>query len=148
MGRDRAQRRALLSGLAASLFLHKRIQTTLAKAKEVQRFTEKLITKAKKKSPANIRSVSKVLPRGASKELFDVIAPKSLGRLGGYTRIMKVGQRRSDAAPMAYLELVDFPNEEVGKKEVKKDKKEEEKEKEKEAKPAEKVEAKASVKKD
>lgn len=119
LGRDSAQRKALLSGLAGSLFLHKRIQTTLAKAKEVTKFAEKLISKAKIKSVATIRSVNKVLSPAASRELFDVVAPKSLERRGGYTRIIKVGQRKSDAAPMAFLELVDFPKE-VSKKDTRK----------------------------
>ena len=108
LGRVRSQRRALLAGLASSLFLHKRIMTTLAKAKEVRPYAEKLITHARRKSLSQIRQVKKVIPRIAAKELFDVIAPGVVERRGGYLRIIKAGPRKSDAAPMAVVELVDF----------------------------------------
>lgn len=108
MGRVRSQRKALLASLASSLFMHKRIMTTLAKAREVRPYAERLITKARVKSAVQLRQVKKVLPRQASKELFDVVAPKVNERKGGYLRIIKAGQRNSDAAPMAVVELVDF----------------------------------------
>ena len=116
LGRVRSQRRALLAGLASSLFLHKRITTTLAKAKEVRPYAEKLITHAKRKSSSQIRQVKKVIPKVAAKELFDVIAPKVIERRGGYLRIIKAGPRKSDAAPMAVIELVDFREKKSGRK--------------------------------
>lgn len=124
LGRARSQRKALLAGLASSLFTHKRIMTTLAKAKEVRPYAERLITKARVKSAVQLRQVKKTLPRSAAKELFDVVAPKVNERKGGYLRIIKAGQRNSDAAPMAVVELVDFfTADRTSSKEGKKEKK-------------------------
>ena len=115
LGRERAQRKALLKSLASSLIIHKRIETTLPKAKEMRPYVEKLITKAREKTPAQLRLVKKNLPKQAVKELFDIVAPAFEGRTGGYLRIMKKSLRESDNAPMAIVELLGF------EKNVKKD---------------------------
>ncbi|MEA3272996.1 MAG: 50S ribosomal protein L17 [Patescibacteria group bacterium] len=123
LSREKTQRDALLSGLASSLFLNKRIATTLAKAKEVKPFAEKLITKAKINSPARIRLVNKKLSKQASKELFGVIAPICLKRKGGYVRIIRKSFRKSDGASMALVELVDSFEEKDSKKDLAQSKK-------------------------
>ncbi|MCI0619862.1 50S ribosomal protein L17 [Candidatus Wolfebacteria bacterium] len=107
-GRVRKQRTALLEGLARSLVLHGRIQTTEAKAKELRPFVEKLVTKAKSDSVATRRLVSARLggaPK-ATKKLVETIAPQYAKRPGGYTRITKLPVRKSDASPMAVIEFV------------------------------------------
>jgi large subunit ribosomal protein L17 len=108
-GRDKDQRDALLRSLALSLIVREKIKTTLPKAKELRPFVEKLVTKAKKQNDvARMRLiVSDLLNRKKeTKKLFEVIAPKYLDRAGGYTRIVKLGVRKSDGAEMAQIEFV------------------------------------------
>ena len=89
--------------------MHKRIETTVAKAKELRGYVEPLVTKAKDNTTHSRRDVFSYLQdKFATKELFDVIAPKVGNRPGGYTRIVRLGQRQGDAAEMAIMELVDF----------------------------------------
>ncbi len=109
LGRKYGHRAALLKNLSAALFMHKRIETTVAKAKELRGYAEPLITKAKDNTTHSRRDVFSYLQdKFAAKELFDVIAPKVGNRPGGYTRIVRLGQRQGDAAEMAIIELVDF----------------------------------------
>jgi large subunit ribosomal protein L17 len=109
LGRTSSHRKALLSNLACSLIMHKRITTTLAKAKALRRHIEPLITKAKQDDTHNRRTVfSYFKNKFAVSELFRVIAPKIASRPGGYTRIIKLPHRLGDAAEMAMIELVDF----------------------------------------
>jgi large subunit ribosomal protein L17 len=115
LGRKKAHREALLSNLACQLIEHKRIVTTLAKAKALRVYAEPLITKAKQNTTHQRRMVFSYLQdKEAIKELFDVISPKVGGRPGGYTRIIKLGARPGDNAEMGMIELVDF-NEVYGK---------------------------------
>ncbi|OCL27812.1 50S ribosomal protein L17 [Orenia metallireducens] len=108
LGRKSAPRKALFIGLANALFKNERIETTEAKAKEVRRIAEKLITKAKKGTQHDRRQVMSTLQdKDTVQVLFDEIAPRFAERQGGYTRILKVGPRRGDSAPMAILELVE-----------------------------------------
>lgn len=109
LGRTTAHRKALLSNLACSLIEHKRIVTTLAKAKSLRTYIEPMITKAKKDDTHNRRIVfSKLQCKDAVKELFGAISVKVADRPGGYTRIIKLAPRPGDAADMAMIELVDF----------------------------------------
>ncbi len=109
LGRKKKHREALLQNLAIALIEHKRINTTLAKAKALRVFIEPLITKAKDNSTHSRRMVFKRLNnKFAVTELFDVVAPKVGDRPGGYTRVIKMGFRQGDAAAMAMIELVDF----------------------------------------
>jgi large subunit ribosomal protein L17 len=109
LGRKVGHRRALLSNLACSLILHKRINTTLAKAKALRKYIEPLITKSKKDTTHSRRTVFSYLGnKEAVSELFRDIAPKVANRPGGYTRIIKLGNRLGDNAEMAMIELVDF----------------------------------------
>jgi len=109
LGRTSSHRKALLSNLACSLFLHKRISTTVAKAKALQRYVEPLITKSKSDNTHSRRVVFSYLQdKEAVKALFDIVAEKVSTRPGGYTRIIKTGQRLGDAAEMCIIELVDF----------------------------------------
>ena len=115
LGRKKAHRDALLSNLACNLIEHKRIVTTLAKAKALRIYVEPLITKSKKNETHQRRVVFSYLKdKEAVKELFDVISAKIAGRPGGYTRIIKLGTRPGDNAETAMIELVDF-NEIYGK---------------------------------
>lgn len=115
LGRKKAHREALLSNLAIQLIQHKRIVTTLAKAKALRVFVEPLITKGKDNTTHQRRVVFSYLQdKEAIKELFGTIAEKVGGRPGGYTRIIKLGIRPGDAAEKAMIELVDF-NEVYGK---------------------------------
>ena len=120
LGRKKAHREALLSNLASQLITHKRIVTTLAKAKALRTYVEPLITKTKKTENAaeishNHRIVFSYLQdKEAVKELFTVVGPKIASRPGGYTRIIKLGIRVGDNAEKALIELVDF-NEIYGK---------------------------------
>jgi large subunit ribosomal protein L17 len=122
LGRKKAHREALLSNLACQLISHKRIVTTLAKAKALRVFVEPLITKSKQNTTHQRRVVFSYLQdKEAITELFDVISAKIAGRPGGYTRIIKLGTRPGDNAELAMIELVDF-NEIYGKgKEEKKE---------------------------
>lgn len=109
LGRTASHRAALLISLTVSLLKHKRIKTTEAKAKEARTFIEKLITKAKKNDLHVRRQVMAVVnDKEVVKELFAEILPKIGERPGGYTRVVKLGNRIGDAAPMAILELVDY----------------------------------------
>ena len=108
LGRKAEHRKALLANQVCSLIKHQRIRTTLAKAKAVRPLAEKMVTLGKKGSIHARRTAFAVLrQKDAVKKLFDDIAPRSAERNGGYTRIVKLGQRKSDAAPIAYLEWVD-----------------------------------------
>lgn len=111
LGRSQAHRDALIANQAVSLIEHNRIKTTLAKAKAVRPFAEKLVTIAKKKTLHARRTALAILRHNedAVTKLFAEIAERSADRKGGYTRIIKLGQRKSDAAPMAFLEWVDGP---------------------------------------
>lgn len=120
LGRKKAHRVALLQNLASQLIVHKRIVTTLAKAKALRTYVEPLITKTKKNESAlqishNHRLVfAELQDKAAVKELFTVVGPKVSARPGGYTRILKLGIRPGDNAEKAMIELVDF-NEIYGK---------------------------------
>ena len=109
LGRTADHRKALLANLAISLIEHKRITTTLAKAKALKKYVEPLVTRAKNDSTNSRRVVFSYLQnKEAIKELFGPIAEKVGDRPGGYTRIIKLGTRLGDAAAMAFIELVDF----------------------------------------
>lgn len=105
-GRVKEQRKALMKSLASSLVLHKKIKTTETKAKELKRFIEPLITKAKTGDLARRRQVRKFLSDSLTARLFNEIAPSYKDRPGGYTRIIKLAPRESDGARMAQIELV------------------------------------------
>lgn len=109
LGRTSAHRKALLSGLASDLILHKRLITTLAKAKALRVYVEPLLTKSKDNTTHQRRVVFSYLEdKEAVKELFSVVSEKIATRPGGYTRIIKLGTRLGDAAEIAMIELVDF----------------------------------------
>lgn len=109
LGRTASHRGSMLSNMASSLILHKRITTTLAKAKALKKFVEPLITRSKVGDTNNRRVVFRYLQnKEAVKELFNVVAEKVGDRHGGYTRVIKLGTRQGDAAPIAFIELVDF----------------------------------------
>jgi large subunit ribosomal protein L17 len=109
LGRTVTHRKALLSNMASSLIISKRISTTVAKAKELRKFVEPLVTKSKSDSLNNRRTVFSYLQNKESvKELFDTIADKVADRPGGYTRILKTGTRIGDNADMCIIEFVDF----------------------------------------
>lgn len=107
--RDASHRKALLANLTCSLIEHRRIRTTLAKAKALRPVAEKLVTLAKRGDlHARRQAVAELHQQGAVKKLFDEIAPACKDRQGGYTRIIKLGQRATDSAPMAFIEWVDL----------------------------------------
>jgi large subunit ribosomal protein L17 len=109
LGRDSAHRKALYSNLAGSLIEHGRIRTTEAKAKAVKPFAEKMITLGKRGDlHARRQALAALRSNDVVHQLFADIAPRFIEREGGYTRIVKLGQRQGDAAEMVYLELVDF----------------------------------------
>ncbi|MFN9326455.1 MAG: 50S ribosomal protein L17 [Flavobacteriales bacterium] len=109
LGRKKAHRGALMSNLAISLIEHKRIETTLAKARALRRYVEPLITKSKEDTTHSRRVVfSELQNKEATAALFRDVAPKVARRPGGYVRIIKLGNRLGDAAEMAMIELVDF----------------------------------------
>ena len=109
LGRKSGHRKAMLANMATSLILHKRIQTTVAKAKALKMYVEPLITKSKDDSTHSRRTVFSYLKnKYAVTELFRTIAPKIADRPGGYTRVLKTGFRQGDGADMALIELVDF----------------------------------------
>jgi large subunit ribosomal protein L17 len=109
LGRDSAQRRALHAGLASALIEHGRIRTTEAKAKEVRPIVEDMITLGKRGDVAAHRqAVAFLRSKPVARKLFAEIAPRFADRPGGYTRVVKIGPRQGDSAPMAYLELVDY----------------------------------------
>lgn len=109
LGRTSSHRKALMANMACSLIEHKRINTTLAKARELRKYIEPLITKGKKDETHSRRMVFSYLQnKDAVKALFGEIATKVGDRPGGYTRIIKLGNRLGDAAEMCMIELVDF----------------------------------------
>ena len=111
LSRKTSHRKALMANLASALITHKKIKTTDAKAKELRRFVEPLITFAKKGDLHSRRQVLKKIPhKPIVKELFDNIAPECLNRNGGYTRIIKLGFRDNDCAPVSLIEFVDVIN--------------------------------------
>ena len=109
LGRTAEHRKALLANQVCSLIEHQRIKTTLAKAKAVRPLAEKMVTLGKRGSIHARRrtALATLRQKNAIKKLFDDIAPRSTERNGGYTRIVKLGQRKSDSAPMAFIEWVD-----------------------------------------
>ena len=109
LSRTASHRKAMLANMAISLIMHKRITTTLAKAKALKKYVEPLITRAKEDTTHSRRVVYSYLQnKYAIKELFGAVAEKVGDRPGGYTRIIKLGFRKGDAAPIAFIELVDF----------------------------------------
>ena len=109
LGRTASHRAAMLSNMAVSLIMHKRITTTLAKAKALKKYVEPLITKSKNDTTNSRRVVFSYLQdKYAVTELFQNVAEQVANRPGGYTRIIKLGLRPSDASEMAFIELVDF----------------------------------------
>ena len=109
LGRTASHRAAMLSNMAVSLIMHKRITTTVAKAKALKKYVEPLITKSKQDTTNSRRVVFSYLQdKYAITELFGAIAEKVADRPGGYTRIIKTGFRANDNAPMCFIELVDF----------------------------------------
>ena len=109
LGRTADHRQAMLANMAISLIMHKRITTTVAKAKALKKYVEPLITKAKEDSTNARRVVFSYLQnKYAIKELFGEVSAKVVDRPGGYTRIIKLGTRQGDAAPICFIELVDF----------------------------------------
>ena len=120
LGRTASHRSAMLANMAISLIMHKRITTTVAKAKALKKYVEPLITKAKEDSTNSRRVVFSYLQnKEAIKELFSTVAEKVGDRPGGYTRIIKLGARQGDAAQICFIELVDF-DPEMAKTETKK----------------------------
>lgn len=109
LGRTASHREAMLSNMAASLIISKRITTTLAKAKALRKFVEPLITKSKDDTTHSRRTAFSYLQnKVAAKELFDNISVKVMDRPGGYTRILKTGFRQGDSSDMCIIELVDY----------------------------------------
>lgn len=109
LGRTASHRKAMLSNMAASLIMHKRITTTVAKAKALRTYVEPLVTKSKEDITHNRRTVFSYLQnKEAVAELFREVAPKVANRPGGYTRIIRTGYRLGDNAEMCIIELVDF----------------------------------------
>ncbi len=120
LGRTASHRAAMLANMATSLIMHKRITTTVAKAKALKKYVEPLITKAKEDSTNSRRVVFSYLQnKEVIKELFSTVAEKVGDRPGGYTRIIKLGTRQGDAAQICFIELVDF-DPEMAKTETKK----------------------------
>ena len=108
LGRNSSHRSALLANLAISLINHKKIETTYTKAKELRKFVEKLVTKAKINDLNAQREIRKVIKnKEASKILFNEISPMFSEKNGGYTRIVKTGFRKGDAAPLAVIEFTE-----------------------------------------
>ncbi|MEA2113114.1 MAG: 50S ribosomal protein L17 [Patescibacteria group bacterium] len=105
-GREKGQRAALLKTLAVNLILKEKITTTEAKAKSARSFVEKLITKSKKNDLSAIKYLAKYLPEKARKKIVAEIGPRYQNRQGGYTRIIKLGPRKTDGAKMVVIELM------------------------------------------
>ena len=121
LGRTADHRRAMLANMAISLIMHKRITTTVAKAKALKKYVEPLITKAKEDTTNSRRVVFSYLQnKEAIKELFGEVSQKVGDRPGGYTRIIKLGTRQGDAAQICFIELVDFDPEMAKTPETKK----------------------------
>ena len=136
LGRTASHRRALLANMASALIIYKKIKTTTVKAKVLRSYIERLITKARRGDLHARRIVLKhIKHKNVVKELFEEIAPKYVERPGGYTRITKIGQRRSDSTEMALIELLGFEGLYKQKKEESdKERKNRKEKKEKEAK--------------
>ncbi len=114
LNRTSSHRLAMLRNMTNSLFLHEAIKTTLPKAKELRRVAEPLITLAKNPTVANRRlAFDRLRDRDIVTKLFNELGPRYQGRPGGYLRILKFGFRQGDAAPMAFVELMDRPNAEA-----------------------------------
>jgi len=147
LGRRTEHRLSLLRNLAMGLILHERIRTTLAKAKELRPFAERLITLGKRETLHARRRALSILPReDAVAKLFDKLSARFATRPGGYTRILRLAPRRGDGAPMALIELVDYvfaPSE--GRAKDKKEKGKEKKEGEKPAPEAKKEKSKPAA---
>lgn len=110
LGRNASHRKAMFRNMVTSLFEHERVQTTDAKAKELRRVAEKLITLGKRGDlHARRLALAYVRDKGVVAKLFEQISPRYAQRPGGYTRIIKVGERRGDGAPVSFLELVQEP---------------------------------------
>lgn len=108
LNRTSSHRRALFANMAVALITHEQIKTTLPKAKDLRRIADKLITLAKRGDLHSRRqAVAQLRDEAAVKKLFDVLGPRYEERPGGYTRVLKAGFRYGDAAPMAFIELVD-----------------------------------------
>jgi large subunit ribosomal protein L17 len=147
LGRKAEHRKALLANQVCSLIEHQRIKTTLAKAKVVRPLAERMVTLGKNGSiHARRTALAALRQKNAVKKLFADIAPRSAERNGGYTRIVKLGQRKSDSAPMAFIEWVDMA-EVVEEKPAEEKAKKKAKQKEIEAKPK-KTESEAAVPKE
>jgi large subunit ribosomal protein L17 len=141
LGRTASHRKATLTALATALLKHKRIKTTLAKAKETRGFVEKLITKAKKGDLHAHKQVMDVIKdKETVKELFAEIVSKIGDRPGGYTRVVKLGNRLGDAAQMAIIELVDYNDIITAKAEERKEEKDVKAKQKKEAEESEAIE--------
>ncbi|ARK10904.1 50S ribosomal protein L17 [Fibrivirga algicola] len=109
LSRTHSHRDAMLSNMAVSLIMHKRIETTVAKAKELRKYVEPILTRAKEDNNQNRKVVFQSLNhKEGMKELFGVVSDKIASRPGGYTRIIKLGNRKGDAAETCLIELVDF----------------------------------------
>lgn len=107
LGVTSSHKRAMLRNLATALFLHEKIETTLPKAKELVRYSEKLVTKAKPADLNAIRAINgEINDKEVVKKMFEVLVPRYKERKGGYTQILKVGMRRGDSAEMAIVRLV------------------------------------------
>lgn len=120
LGRTATHRSAMLANMASSLIIHKRIETTLAKAKALRSYVEPLLTKSKTDSVHSRRTVFSYLGnKDAAKELFREVSQKIADRPGGYTRILKTGTRLGDQAEMCIIELVDYNEVMTGEKEAK-----------------------------
>src|SRR5210317_1976733 len=112
LNRNSAHRKAMFRNMASAMFEHEIIKTTVAKAKELRRVAEPLITLAKEDSVAHRRlAFDRLRDKGSVGKLFDELGPRYVERPGGYLRIMKCGYRAGDKAPMAYVELVGRPRE-------------------------------------
>ena len=121
LGRTNTHRQAMLSNMASSLILHKRIATTVAKAKALRTYVEPLITRSKEDTTHSRRTVFSYLQdKKAVSELFREVSPKIMERPGGYTRILRTGFRKGDAAEMCIIELVDYNENMLATKESKK----------------------------
>ncbi len=108
LNRRAGQRKALVKNMVTSLFVHERITTTKAKALEIRRYAEKMVTRAKVDSVHNRREIAKTITQNdVLVKLFTVLGPRFVSRAGGYTRILKLGQRFGDAAEMVILEFVE-----------------------------------------
>lgn len=146
LGRKSAHRKALMSNMASSLILNKRIITTEAKAKALKSYVEPLITKSKEDTTHSRRIVFSYLKdKNAVSELFRTVAPAVANRPGGYTRVLHVGFRQGDAAEMALIELVDFNEAALASAEKKEAKKGTRRSRAKKAAPATEAPAEAPV---